>query len=155
MTSPARSESVAARVPLAQLVPSAVNPRRTSHYEADDELLESIRVHGILTPLLVRPLEPHGGEPNTFEIVAGHRRYAAAVALDLPSVPVTIRDLTDDEAREAAIIDNLQREDLAPLDAAARQQARLMRSRLTRIGKGTARWTGYRRIYQDSKRRAS
>ena len=119
MIQPVRSESFAARVPLAQLVPSAVNPRRTSIREADDELLESIRLHGILTPLLVRPIEPRNGQPNAVEIVAGHRRYAAAMALGLQDMPVTIRDLTDDEAREAAIIENLQREDLAPLDEAA------------------------------------
>lgn len=119
MTHPSHPESVAARVPLAQLVPSAVNPRRTSIREADDELLESIRLHGILTPLLVRPIEPRNGQPNAVEIVAGHRRYAAAMALGLQDVPVTVRDLTDDEAREAAIVENLQREDLAPLDEAA------------------------------------
>lgn len=118
MTHPSHPESVAARVPLAQLVPSAVNPRRTSIREADDELLESIRLHGILTPLLVRPIEPQNGQPNAVEIVAGHRRYAAAMALGLQDVPVTIRDLTDDEAREAAIIENLQREDLSPIDEA-------------------------------------
>ena len=107
-----------ARVALAQLVPSALNPRRTFTPAADLELLESVQAHGILTPLLVRPIEPAAGQPNGFEIVAGHRRYAAALALGLEDVPVTIRELTDDEAREAAIIENLQREDLAPLDEA-------------------------------------
>lgn len=118
MTQPAVPESMAARVALAQLVPSALNPRRTFTPAADAELLESVQAHGILTPLLVRPIKPAAGQPNGFEIVAGHRRYAAALALGLEDAPVTIRELTDDQAREASIIENLQREDLAPLDEA-------------------------------------
>ena len=106
----------AARLALAQLVPSALNPRRTFTPAADAELLESIQAHGILTPLLVRCIERD--EQDTYEVVAGHRRLAAAQELGLDTVPVTIRELTDDQAREAAIIENLQREDLAPLDEA-------------------------------------
>jgi ParB/RepB/Spo0J family partition protein len=106
-------------VPTDQLVPSASNPRRSNRPAADDELLESIRQRGILTPLLVRPLDDAGaGVPNSFEIVAGHRRYAAALELGLPSVPVTLRELSDEDAAQVAIIENLQREDIAPLDEA-------------------------------------
>jgi len=101
------------RIPIGQLQPSALNPRRTQSVETDAELLASIKAHGILTPLLVRALTS-----TTYEIVAGHRRWAAAVALGLETVPVTVRTLDDDQAREAAIIENLQREDLAPLDEA-------------------------------------
>lgn len=126
-------------VPLDQLRPSALNPRRTASVAADQELLESIRAHTILTPLLVRPVPG-----DVFEIVAGHRRYAAAVELGFEAVPVVVRDLTDDEARQAAIIENLHRENLAPLDEAESYQALLdlpgatVASVAAAVGKSTA-----------------
>lgn len=118
-----RASADAVRLPLHQIVPSALNPRRSFNQAADAELLESIRAHGILTPLLVRCLERD--EQDTYEVVAGHRRLAAALELGLETVPVTVRELTDDQARETAIIENLHREDLAPLDEAESYQALL------------------------------
>jgi ParB/RepB/Spo0J family partition protein len=111
------------RLFLTQIVPSALNPRRSFNGAADAELLDSIKTHGILTPLLVRCIERD--EQDTYEIVAGHRRYAAAQELGLETVPVTVRELTDDQARETAIIENLHRENLAPLDEAESYQALL------------------------------
>jgi len=111
---PASADAV--RLPLDQVVPSALNPRRSFNHAADAELLESIRAHGILTPLLVRCIERD--EQDTYEVVAGHRRFAAAQELGFKTVPVTVRELTDDQARETAIIENLHRENLAPLDEA-------------------------------------
>lgn len=126
MTQPAVPESMAARVALAQLVPSALNPRRTFTPAADAELLKSIQANGILTPLLVRHRPGYDPEaPGTYEIVAGHRRYAAALELGLDAVPVTVRELNDDQAREMALIENLQRENLTPLDEAESYQALL------------------------------
>ena len=101
---------------LDHLVPSATNPRRSNRAAADDELLESIRQRGILTPLLVRCIEHD--EQDTYEIVAGHRRFAAAQELGLTRVPVVVRALSDEEAAQVAIVENLQREDIAPLDEA-------------------------------------
>jgi ParB/RepB/Spo0J family partition protein len=105
---------------LDEIRPSASNPRRSFNDAADQELYLSIKAHGILTPLLVRPISPHD-----YEVVAGHRRYAAARELGLEALPVTVRELSDDQAREAAIIENLHREDLAPLDEAESYQALL------------------------------
>jgi ParB/RepB/Spo0J family partition protein len=113
-------------LPTASIHPSARNPRRSFDAASDAELLESIRQHGILTPLLVRPIDDWHGD-DLYEIVAGHRRYAAARELGLEGVPVTIRELTDEQAHEAALIENLQREDLAPLDEAAAFQTLLAR----------------------------
>jgi len=102
-----------------RLVPSATNPRRTFSADRDAELLESVRLHGVITPLIVRLLErAEGVAPDLFEIVAGHRRYAAARELGLGDVPVVIRELDDNQARALAIIENLQRKDLEPLDEA-------------------------------------
>jgi ParB family chromosome partitioning protein len=100
-------------LPLALLTESTTNPRRIFDDAGLKELAESIRTHGILSPLLVRPLNEHG-----FEIVAGARRYRAAQLADLDSAPVRIVILTDAEALEAQLIENLQRKDVHPLEEA-------------------------------------
>jgi ParB family chromosome partitioning protein len=74
-------------------------------------LVESIKQHGILSPLLVRPK----GQ-DLYELVAGERRYRAAVSAGLDEVPVVIRELTDEDALQVALLENLQREDLNPLE---------------------------------------
>src|ERR1700677_4986908 len=91
-------------LPLAVLTESATNPRRIFEDAALKELAESIRSQGVLSPLLVRPLTD-----QSFEIVAGARRYRAAKIAEAPTVPVRIVHLTDAEALEAQIIENLQR----------------------------------------------
>ena len=82
--------------------------------EALDELAASIREHGVLQPILVRPLGP-----NTYQIVAGERRWRASRLAGLETIPALIEEIDDDTALEIAIIENLQREDLTPLDEAA------------------------------------
>ena len=82
--------------------------------EALDELAASIREHGVLQPILVRPLGP-----NTYQIVAGERRWRASRQAGLETIPALIEEIDDDTALEIAIIENLQREDLTPLDEAA------------------------------------
>jgi ParB family chromosome partitioning protein len=77
------------------------------------ELADSIKVHGVLQPLLVRPL-PTGG----YQLIAGERRWRASRLAELKEVPVIIKDLSDNEAMEIAIIENLQREDLNPIEEA-------------------------------------
>jgi ParB/RepB/Spo0J family partition protein len=97
---------------LSTLRESPTNARKHHDAQAIQELEESIKAHGILVPLLVRPLD--GGK--TLEIVAGSRRYRAAKAAKLKAVPVEVRDLSDDQAIEIGLVENLQRENLHPLD---------------------------------------
>lgn len=87
-------------------------PRRYFDPQKLQQLKESISQHGILEPLLVRPLEKIG----QYELVAGERRYRAAKEAGLPLVPVTVRELTDAEAVQLALVENLQREDLNPVE---------------------------------------
>ena len=90
-------------LPLNVLTESTTNPRRIFEDVALKELAESIRVQGVLSPLLVRPTTG-----QSFEIVAGARRYRAAQIAEAATVPVRIVNLTDAEAMEAALIENLQ-----------------------------------------------
>lgn len=91
----------------------ASQPRRYFDPQKLEQLTQSIKAHGILENLLVRPLENKEG---LYELVAGERRYRAAQAAGLTSVPVTIRELTDEEAFSIALVENLQREDLNPVE---------------------------------------
>ena len=100
-------------VSLFLLSESKTNPRRTFEEVTLKELAESIRTQGVLSPLLVRPLTEQG-----FEIVAGARRYRAAQIAEQETVPVRIVHLTDAEALEAQLIENLQRRDVHPLEEA-------------------------------------
>ena len=100
-------------VSLALLNESKTNPRRTFEEIALKELAESIRSQGVLSPLLVRPLTENG-----FEIVAGARRYRAAQMAEVPIVPVRIVNLSDAQAVEMSIVENLQRKDVHPLEEA-------------------------------------
>jgi ParB family chromosome partitioning protein len=100
-------------VPLTALEESKTNPRRVFDDAALKELAESIRSQGVLSPLLVRPIADH-----RFEIVAGARRYRAALMAEADSIPVRIVPLTDAQALEAQLIENLQRRDVHPLEEA-------------------------------------
>jgi ParB family chromosome partitioning protein len=100
-------------LPLSLLTESQTNPRRIFDETALEELAESIRTHGILSPLLVRPLNE-----RIFEIVAGARRYRAAQLAGVETAPVRIVNLTDAAALEAQLIENLQRKDVHPLEEA-------------------------------------
>jgi len=87
-------------------------PRRYFDPQKLQQLTESVRQHGILEPLLVRPAAKAG----LFELVAGERRFRAAKAVGLTTVPVTIRELSDEDALQLALVENLQREDLNPIE---------------------------------------
>jgi ParB family chromosome partitioning protein len=93
---------------------NAKQPRLTLPPLAIDELTSSIREHGVLQPIIVRPTEP-----GSYEIVAGERRWRAVLSLGLPMIPAIVEAMSDEIALEVAIIENLQREDLSPLDEAA------------------------------------
>jgi len=97
---------------LGELRVSPLQPRRSFDEETLAELAASIGEKGVLQPLLVRPCE--GG----YEIVAGERRYRAAQRAGLDRVPVVVRELSDQETLEIAIVENLQREDLNPVEEA-------------------------------------
>ena len=111
--SPTRSVGVRI-VPVDHIEPNPEQPRLVFEQAALDELAASIREHGVLQPILVRPLGP-----NTYQIVAGERRWRASRQAGLETIPALIEDIDDDTALEIAIIENLQREDLTPLDEAA------------------------------------
>ncbi|MPY67031.1 ParB/RepB/Spo0J family partition protein [Deinococcus sp. SDU3-2] len=106
-------------VPIARIVQAAYQPRQVFEPEALAELAGSIREKGVLQPLLLRP------RGENFEIVAGERRWRASQLAGLAEVPAIIRDLGDREALEIAIIENLQREDLGPLEEARAYQTLL------------------------------
>lgn len=99
------------QIPVKQLHASPFNPRRTGG--PIDELVKSVAKHGVLQNLLARP-RPKGG----FEIIVGHRRHEAAEKAGRAKVPVEVRELSDVEAREIQLVENLQREDLHPMEEA-------------------------------------
>jgi ParB family chromosome partitioning protein len=103
-------------VPLAALKSGRFNPRRNFSEVQLEELAVSIREKGLVQPLVVRPVRPSSGEVETYEIVAGERRWRAAQLANLHEVPVVVRALSDQEAVEIAIIENVQREDLNAIE---------------------------------------
>jgi len=125
-------------VPLDQVVPSPLQPR-TQFFEAPlDDLVESIRQHGIIQPLIVRPVG------DKLELIAGERRWRASKKLGLATVPVIEREASDRDVLEMALIENIQREDLNPMEEAA-GYVRLAKEYLlkqediaTRVGKNRA-----------------
>lgn len=98
---------------ISEIEPNRSQPRKDFYENSLSDLAQSISQHGLLQPLLVRPL-PIGG----YQIVAGERRYRACRMAGLTEVPVTIRELSDTETMELALIENLQREDLSPIEEA-------------------------------------
>ena len=98
---------------ISEIEPNRSQPRKEFDEKALSELAESISEHGLLQPLLVRPLTLGG-----YEIVAGERRYRACRMAGLTEVPVIIRELSESDTMELALIENLQREDLTPLEEA-------------------------------------
>lgn len=104
-----RADSV---LPIGDLKPNPYQPRRTMDEAMLQNLAESIAAHGIIQPILVRPAD--GG----YQIVAGERRWRAATRAGLQQVPVRILELSDSQAMELALVENLQREDLSPVEIA-------------------------------------
>ena len=102
------------RLPVEMIIANRANPRRTFDSDQLEELTNSVREKGVMQPLLVRPSD----DPNVFEIIAGERRWRAAQKAGLHDVPVIVREVGDKEALELAIIENVQRADLNPLEEA-------------------------------------
>ena len=104
-----------ATLPVAFLQPGRFQPRRHFDETALDELAASIRHHGLLQPILVRPVP---GATDSYEIIAGERRWRAAQKAALHDVPVIVQTLSDTQALEIALVENLQRQDLSALEEA-------------------------------------
>lgn len=119
------------QLPPDKLSPFAKHPYRVREDAAMDELVESIRVHGILSPLLARP------KGEGYELVSGHRRRLAAQKLGLPTVPVLVREMSDDEAVILMVDSNLQRENLLPSEKAFAYRMKL--EAMKHQGKATSR----------------
>lgn len=113
-------------LPLREIEPDPGQPRKTFDDETLAELSASIAEHGLLQPIAVRP-KPSGG----YLIVAGERRWRASRMAGLTEVPVIVRDVTDEQAMELALVENLQREDLDPVEEAAGIRELMTRCDLT------------------------
>ncbi len=115
MQPPAEALAGVRHLPIDLLDPNPFQPRTTFDESMLDELANSIRSHGILQPLLVRA-QPD--KPERFQIIAGERRWRAAALAGLHDVPVLVREMTDSDAAAAALVENLQRQDLNAMDEA-------------------------------------
>jgi ParB family transcriptional regulator, chromosome partitioning protein len=113
------------RVPLEQVVPSPDQPRKHFDQERIAELVTSLREKGVIQPLIVRRIG------DTYEIIAGERRWRAAREAGFSSVPVVVREASSREAYELAIIENIQREDLNPIEEASAYQRLIDEASLT------------------------
>lgn len=107
------AQGSAATLSVNEITPNRAQPRKTFDEEALAELAQSIAEHGVLQPLLVRPLAD-----GSYQLIAGERRWRASRMAGLSEVPVLIREMNDREAMELALIENLQREDLNPIEEA-------------------------------------
>jgi ParB family chromosome partitioning protein len=138
------------QIPLKQIIANPAQPRRTFPQEELDELAASIREHGVLQPVLLRPLS--GKEGEMYEIVAGERRWRAAQAAALDTIPAIVREMDDGQALELAIIENVQRQDISALDAAVayrrlQQEFHLSQEEIaTRVSKSRAAITNTLRL---------
>ncbi|MEN9769955.1 MAG: hypothetical protein RLZZ180_1585, partial [Pseudomonadota bacterium] len=112
-----RDAGLPASLSLDDLVPGKYQPRTHMDEGALYELAESIKAQGIMSPILVRKLS-QGPAAGRYEIIAGERRFRAARLAGLESVPVLVRDVDDQAAAAMALIENMQREDLNPLEEA-------------------------------------
>jgi ParB family chromosome partitioning protein len=105
--------SAVRNIPVDRVDPNPNQPRLAMDQAGLDDLTASVREHGVLQPILVRPLPA-----SRYQLVAGERRWRAAMAAGLNTIPALIEDIDDETALEIAVIENLQREDLSPLDEA-------------------------------------
>lgn len=107
------STACAVKLKINDIEPNREQPRKNFDEQALSELAESIKLHGVLQPLLVRPM-PDGG----YQLVAGERRWRASRIAGLTEVPAVVRELSDAQVAELALVENLQREDLNPIEEA-------------------------------------
>lgn len=129
------TDKQAAHIPLSKIEPSEEQPRKNFEKQALSELAESIKLHGVITPIAVRRVE------DGYRIIAGERRWRAARLAGLKEIPAVVLDAGEQQAMEMALIENLQREDLNPIEEARGYEFLLSRYSLTqeevaeRVGK--------------------
>jgi len=121
----AEKEEVIQEIAISELRPNPYQPRKVFHEEAIEELKQSILEHGILQPIIVRK------SIKGFEIVVGERRYRAAKAAKLEFVPAVVRELSEQQMMELAVLENLQREDLSPIEEGIAYQTLMKKLKLT------------------------
>lgn len=121
----ATKEESVKEIKLKELRPNPYQPRKVFEKEAIEELAQSIVEHGILQPIIARKTI------KGYEIVAGERRYRAAKAAKLETVPVVVKELTEQQMMELAVLENLQREDLTPIEEGAAYQLLMEKLNLT------------------------
>jgi len=144
---PPPSAETIRQVPIDRITANPAQPRTTFDESSLQEMADSIRANGVLQPLLLRP-----GQDGRYELVAGERRWRAARLAGLPSVPAVVRELSDSESLQAALVENLQREDLGPLDRATGYQRYLDTFGVTpeelarRLGQSRANVSNYLRL---------
>lgn len=148
LATPAAFESTTSMMPIAFIAPSLTNPRKTKNEETFKEFVANIAKVGILQPVLVRPMPATrtdaAAKGKTHELVFGHRRLAGAIAAGLQNIPVNLRELTDLEVLEIQIIENLQREDVHPLEEAEGYERLMQQINPTTKAKYTAEEIGAR-----------
>ncbi len=111
---PAQQASELQRLPIEWLQPGQYQPRKDMHNEALEELAASIKAQGLMQPIVVRPV----AGPNRYEIIAGERRWRACQLAGMDKIPVLVREVNDSAAIAMALIENIQREDLNPMEEA-------------------------------------
>ena len=130
-----------------RIVPNTQQPRKYFSEEALNELADSIRAHGLIQPIIVQPLPD-----NLFQLIAGERRWRAAQKAGLMKLPAVVRDSTSDASLEIALIENLQREDLNPIEEAQAYEKLIVEFGLTqeevarRVGKNRVTITNMLRL---------
>jgi ParB family chromosome partitioning protein len=123
-------------IPVIKIVPNPYQPRTVFDDEKIDELCETIKVHGIIQPIVVRE------KNNVFEIIAGERRWRAVTKLGMEKIPAIVKDFNEEQAASIALIENLQREGLTPIEEAIAYQKLIdihgltQESLANRLGKG-------------------
>ncbi|MDT0091753.1 ParB/RepB/Spo0J family partition protein [Listeria marthii] len=129
------NEETVQNIAIKEIKPNPYQPRKIFDAKAINELRDSIKIHGVLQPIILRSTE------KGYEIVVGERRYRAAKEAKLKEIPAVVRDLTEEEMMELSVIENLQREDLSPLEEAESYQFLMKKLGLTqaklaeRVGK--------------------
>ncbi|EAC8099731.1 ParB/RepB/Spo0J family partition protein [Listeria monocytogenes] len=129
------NEETVQNIAIKEIKPNPYQPRKIFDAKAINELRDSIKIHGILQPIILRNTD------KGYEIVVGERRYRAAKEAKLKEIPAVVRDLTEEEMMELSVIENLQREDLSPLEEAESYQFLMKKLGLTqaklaeRVGK--------------------
>lgn len=136
------------KIDLTKLVVNPFQPRKTFDDETIEELAQSIVEHGIIQPIVVRK------KGKKFEIVVGERRFRAAKLANLQEIPAIVRDMTEEQVMEVAILENLQREDLTPIEEAEAYQSLIEKLNFTqeelakRLGKSRPHITNHMRLLQ-------